>query len=524
MARENANGARAKSGGRTVPVGAELIRLYADYLHGEYGALGSDYVFVNLWAEPRGQAWSYPAAYNLVTRVRAKTGLDFDPHWFRHSAATRWLRDGVPAEVVSRLLGHSSVTVTLSVLRAPDGAGRPGGAGEGRLADGQGSVLVIPAGQGSGDKRPGLLASLVAAVRPEFRAGVLVFDPGDPVFGGRPAASGSAAGRRGRPACATPTTSGGSRQAAPTRSVFAATAGPLHGHAPPAGCRAAGCGFGALRRRLCQRHLGAWVRAGEPDIDDWLASVPPAAPQPGQAGCRVSFCPWWAHPRAVLCYYHHRRWKALGCPDLAGFLAGYERPADADRERADLTALPAQLRLEVQYALQCRRDEATLKTRPATIGSLVRWLAASGAVSLLDRSEQAWRQACRPYTAKTGQPVALLIYARRKVTTLAEGQGWDNEYPRDTWQLRRLGIDSRQCRHLAVHRDQPAVAEGPGQAVDPVAAVVRAVAGRLLPRRARHHHVRRVPGRRPGHRGRADQPGRPGTLPGRPQRRPGRHA
>jgi site-specific recombinase XerD len=115
VARENANGARAKSGGRTVPVGAELIRLYADYLHGEYGALGSDYVFVNLWAEPRGQAWSYPAAYDLVTRVRAKTGLDFDPHWFRHSAATRWLRDGVPAEVVSRLLGHSSVTVTLSV-------------------------------------------------------------------------------------------------------------------------------------------------------------------------------------------------------------------------------------------------------------------------------------------------------------------------------------------------------------------------------------------------------------------------
>ena len=35
--RENANGARAKSGGRTVPVGPELIRLYADYLHEEYG-------------------------------------------------------------------------------------------------------------------------------------------------------------------------------------------------------------------------------------------------------------------------------------------------------------------------------------------------------------------------------------------------------------------------------------------------------------------------------------------------------
>jgi integrase/recombinase XerD len=113
--RENANGARAKSGGRTVPAGGELIRLYADYLHLEYGDVDSDYVFINIWAEPRGQAWSYPAAYDLVTRLRAKTGLDFDLHWFRHSAATRWLRDGVPVEVVAKLLGHSSVAVTSAV-------------------------------------------------------------------------------------------------------------------------------------------------------------------------------------------------------------------------------------------------------------------------------------------------------------------------------------------------------------------------------------------------------------------------
>jgi integrase/recombinase XerD len=112
VARENANGARAKSGGRTVPVGPELIRLYADYLHEEYGNIDSDYVFVNIWAQPRGQAWSYQAAYDLVLRLRARTGIVFDPHWFRHSAATRWLRDGVSVEVVSKLLGHSSVTTT----------------------------------------------------------------------------------------------------------------------------------------------------------------------------------------------------------------------------------------------------------------------------------------------------------------------------------------------------------------------------------------------------------------------------
>jgi integrase/recombinase XerD len=115
VSRDNANGARAKSGGRTVPAAPELIRLYADYLHEEYGGIDSDYVFVNIWARPRGQAWSYPAVYDLVTRLQARTGLDFGPHWFRHSAATRWLRDGVSVEVVSKLLGHSSVTVTSAV-------------------------------------------------------------------------------------------------------------------------------------------------------------------------------------------------------------------------------------------------------------------------------------------------------------------------------------------------------------------------------------------------------------------------
>ena len=116
MPRVNGNRARSKSREqRTVPVSAGLIRLYGDYLHGEYGDLDSDYVFVNLFAEPRGQALSYPAVYDLVLRLRRRVGFGFDPHWCRHSAATRMLRDGVPLEVVSKILGHSSVTTTSAV-------------------------------------------------------------------------------------------------------------------------------------------------------------------------------------------------------------------------------------------------------------------------------------------------------------------------------------------------------------------------------------------------------------------------
>jgi integrase/recombinase XerD len=114
--RDNDNGARTKSRQpRSIPVSAELVRLYADYLHGEYGDLDSDYVFVNLWGQPYGHPLSYPAVYDLVRRLRRRTGLNFDPHWCRHTAATRMLRDGVAIEVVSKLLGHADLTITSSV-------------------------------------------------------------------------------------------------------------------------------------------------------------------------------------------------------------------------------------------------------------------------------------------------------------------------------------------------------------------------------------------------------------------------
>jgi integrase/recombinase XerD len=112
--RDNANGMRAKGGrGRAVPAGAPLMRLYADYLNREYGAVDSDYVFVSLWAGPAGRPMTYPAAYDLVTRLRAATGIAFSPHWCRHTYATWLLRRGAGMETVKELMGHASVATTI---------------------------------------------------------------------------------------------------------------------------------------------------------------------------------------------------------------------------------------------------------------------------------------------------------------------------------------------------------------------------------------------------------------------------
>ncbi|RWA16486.1 hypothetical protein MBRU_19150 [Mycolicibacterium brumae DSM 44177] len=112
VGRANTNGARAKSGSRQVPVPGRLIRMYCDYLHVEYGDLDSDYVFVNLWADPVGAPMTYRSVHDLTLRLRSRTGIRFSPHVFRHTYATSLLRRGVAVEVVSKLLGHASIATT----------------------------------------------------------------------------------------------------------------------------------------------------------------------------------------------------------------------------------------------------------------------------------------------------------------------------------------------------------------------------------------------------------------------------
>lgn len=110
---DNANGARAKTRTSvTLPVSAPLVRLYSSYMHTEFGDLDSDYVFVNLWAEPVGRPLRYQAVAKLVDRLRRTTGVSFTPHLLRHTRATELIRAGVPIEIVSKMLTHRSVTTT----------------------------------------------------------------------------------------------------------------------------------------------------------------------------------------------------------------------------------------------------------------------------------------------------------------------------------------------------------------------------------------------------------------------------
>lgn len=87
--RDNDNGARSKSvTARTIPVSAELVRLYADYLHDEYGDLDlltelRGAVFPGLWTG--SSRWRYGPGPWLQRRIRIRT-----EQWLRFLRWGRW--------------------------------------------------------------------------------------------------------------------------------------------------------------------------------------------------------------------------------------------------------------------------------------------------------------------------------------------------------------------------------------------------------------------------------------------------
>src|SRR4051794_2870792 len=171
----------------------------------------------------------------------------------------------------------------------------------------------------------------------------------------------------------------------------------------------------------------------------------------GGPACAVPGCVRTARGQGLCPGHHQRWWRKEGKPDLDRFIATTDpqlaSPFGKDPVAAvpayeclvDLTTLAPQLKLEVQYLLQCRRDEQQTRIQVSTVARLVRLLADLPLTSLLDWDEPTWRSTFGRPAPKDSGPRALVIYGFRKLEDLAEEPGWDTEYPRDVWRLRRLG-------------------------------------------------------------------------------------
>ncbi len=312
--------------------------------------------------------------------------------------------------------------------------------------DGQAGALAAGAGDDGGpDARPaGLLARLMASVRPGFRGEVLGFDPQDPVFGGALCLV-DQCGRTGR-------NRGLCRwhyqqwcEEKPDLQDFIAAAGPQwRRRPPPLACQVPGCRYGRACLGLCSPHAGRYRRSGKPGLDAWLSAGQPVVPPDPPVTCLIAYCGLWTRSDTVFCHAHAAWWFRHGRLDPREFADGYDDETTLNRDRIDLRALHPQLRLEWQYAFQARSDAGQVRVNPMEAQRVVNFTARAGVVSLLDWTEEQWRQHKPPpgppgTSATTPRP--LIIYARRQVEDLAYGRGWEVEYPRDTWRLRNLGID-----------------------------------------------------------------------------------
>ncbi len=189
--------------------------------------------------------------------------------------------------------------------------------------------------------------------------------------------------------------------------------------------------------------LSKLMAAIRPEFRRDVVVFAPDDPVFGGTVCRVGQCGRVSHSGTGLCRGHYQRWMRQGRPELNEFsittspLVGNQlrqaaKPAAAQRpvmpspdsaSCVDLRCLGSQLRLEMQYVLQRRRDDLTAKTRPWVARMVVRFLSQSTARSLLDHSAQQWREEFPRPRSVASEQHGLLAYARRQIEDLAYGHG-----------------------------------------------------------------------------------------------------
>ncbi|MBM0230484.1 tyrosine-type recombinase/integrase [Micromonospora sp. STR1_7] len=211
-------------------------------------------------------------------------------------------------------------------------------------------------------------------------------------------------------------------------------------------CLVSVCRRGRARDDLCPVHSRQWKAAKRPLIATWVTTV--VVTDGPQSTCRLPNCELAAEGGSLYCRVHHRRWRARGEPTHEEFEAEVMNYGDPCW---DFRRLPGQLKLELQYALKCNH-ELGFPPGSHSCSQAVRMLVRRGATTLLEHDRASWTAIFRSYLNDPNQfknAAAFLSFAVEQLTDLIEGSGWKREYPRDVWQLRRLGyIPAAASRQL----------------------------------------------------------------------------
>ena len=139
---------------------------------------------------------------------------------------------------------------------------------------------------------------------------------------------------------------------------------PLNGRRQLTGCSVNGCRYGSSGFGLCMRHRRAWERLS---LTRWPGRrMPRRFGRSAAPSASLPFCDLWTENGTHLfCKAHETRWRQLDCPDAEEFI---ELCLLRGKARIDFRNLAPQLRIELQYAVQCRRDQETITLPPQVAG------------------------------------------------------------------------------------------------------------------------------------------------------------
>ncbi len=99
---------------RVLPLAPYVKRVLSSYLEVERPVTKHEAVFVNLKGQRRGRPMT-PAGLREIFRYhRKRSGIEkANPHRFRHTFAVDMVREGMSLAVLKRLMGHSTIEMTL---------------------------------------------------------------------------------------------------------------------------------------------------------------------------------------------------------------------------------------------------------------------------------------------------------------------------------------------------------------------------------------------------------------------------
>lgn len=118
---ELSNGAELKTGEREIHVSQELMDLFDDYMYEVLDELEIDtnFVFIKLKGENKGQPLEYQDVNALFKRINEKTGIRIHAHLLRHTHATIYYRQTKDIKQVQERLGHSQIQTTMNMYLHP---------------------------------------------------------------------------------------------------------------------------------------------------------------------------------------------------------------------------------------------------------------------------------------------------------------------------------------------------------------------------------------------------------------------